>query len=292
MVQARRRRGARGVFCGLLLWGTPLGDAWTDASYDSLFRFGAPEVTNQIALILMDNDSYDHLHQDRGQLWDRALRAQLLEKTDRRRQPACGVRACSSPKTNWSAAADSKLVEAMRGEQQRVVLMADVTDGTNPRLDSASVVHPHELFLSAAAGWRRRPVWTRRRAELPATTWRRAFPRPAKAVSARSGLGGGAGGLTRLSPPMSGNNGCAIMEKTVREKSCPVFTRRSRSRVGFFRRDKIVFIAGNRPDKPSDPGSKEKDKFRTPSHRESRLAKAVGGMEIMATTFLNLVNGD
>ena len=71
---------ALAVLGGLLLWGTPLGDAWENASYDSLFQFGARAPTNRVALVLMDSDSYAALHQDRGNLWDRALHAQLLEK--------------------------------------------------------------------------------------------------------------------------------------------------------------------------------------------------------------------
>jgi hypothetical protein len=59
---------------------------------------------------------------------------------------------------------------------------------------------------------------------------------------------------------------------------------------GFFR-GKVVFI-GNWPSQPGDPGSKEasNDKFCTPYTHWS--GQAVGGVEIMAVTFLNLINGD
>ena len=30
------------TLCGLLLWGKPLGEAWENASYDLLYRFGSP----------------------------------------------------------------------------------------------------------------------------------------------------------------------------------------------------------------------------------------------------------
>ena len=68
------------VLCGLLLWKAPFGDAWVNASYDYLFRFGAHAVTNKVTLILMDNEAYDHFHQTREQPWDRELHAQLLNK--------------------------------------------------------------------------------------------------------------------------------------------------------------------------------------------------------------------
>ena len=74
---------ALAVLCGLVLWWTPLGDAWTNASYDNLFRFGSHAITNQVTLILMDNAAFDQFHQTLGQPWDRALHAQLLNRLAR-----------------------------------------------------------------------------------------------------------------------------------------------------------------------------------------------------------------
>src|SRR5437773_11262824 len=68
------------AFCGLILWKAPLGEGWVNASYDYLFRFGSRPVTNNVALILMDDQAYDHFHQVRGQPWDRALHARLLRR--------------------------------------------------------------------------------------------------------------------------------------------------------------------------------------------------------------------
>ena len=68
------------VLCGLMLWKMPLGEPWVNASYDNLFRFGARAVTNRVTLILMDNAAFDEFHQVRGQLWDRGLHAQLLNR--------------------------------------------------------------------------------------------------------------------------------------------------------------------------------------------------------------------
>ncbi len=58
---------------------------------------------------------------------------------------------------------------------------------------------------------------------------------------------------------------------------------------GYYR-DKIVFI-GNKPSNPS-AGVPEEDKFSTPYTRWSNDSEAVGGVEIHATTSLNLINGD
>ena len=66
--------------CGLFFLLTPFGDALTDASYDYLFRFGVQPITNNVALIVMDNAAFDRFHQVRGQPWDRELHAQLLNR--------------------------------------------------------------------------------------------------------------------------------------------------------------------------------------------------------------------
>src|ERR1051325_10458626 len=78
---------ALAVLCGLILWGTPIGDFWENASYDYQFRFGSRAVSNQVMLIQMDNQSYSDLVQERydpqkqgSQPWDRSLHAQLLQR--------------------------------------------------------------------------------------------------------------------------------------------------------------------------------------------------------------------
>lgn len=68
------------VLLGWGLWGTALGDAWVNASYDNLFRFGSPAVTNQVTLIQMDNAAFDQFHQSRERPWDRSLHARLLNR--------------------------------------------------------------------------------------------------------------------------------------------------------------------------------------------------------------------
>src|SRR5664280_953048 len=68
------------VLCGLMLWKTPLGEPWVNASYDYLFRFGTRADTNRVTLILMDNEAYEQFHQVRDQPWDRGLHARLLNR--------------------------------------------------------------------------------------------------------------------------------------------------------------------------------------------------------------------
>ncbi|HTV61414.1 MAG TPA: CHASE2 domain-containing protein, partial [Verrucomicrobiae bacterium] len=138
---------ALAVACGWVLWATTPGEPWVNASYDYLFRFGARPVTNDVALVLMDDEAFDHFHQQRGQPWDRGLHAQLLNKLaddgaalvaidslfDRRRDPA----------------SDQALADAMR-RQRHLVLMAGQAQVTSPEMAGAEPVKPAELFLKAA----------------------------------------------------------------------------------------------------------------------------------------------
>src|SRR5258708_5796044 len=66
--------------CGLVLWGTSLGDSWVNFSYDYLFRFNSRSVTTPVVIIKMDNEAYDSSQQNRKELWDRGLHAELLNR--------------------------------------------------------------------------------------------------------------------------------------------------------------------------------------------------------------------
>src|SRR5258708_37277578 len=68
------------VLCGVALWVMPLGEPWVNASYDYLFRFGARMPTNQVVLILMDNESYAEYHEVRGELWKRSRHTELFNR--------------------------------------------------------------------------------------------------------------------------------------------------------------------------------------------------------------------
>jgi CHASE2 domain-containing sensor protein len=263
------------VLCGLLLWGTPLGEPWVNASYDYLFRFGARSVTNRIALVFMDDESYMQLGQKRGTPWDRALHAQMLKKlaADKSSLVVFDIHFGSAQ----TPAADTALANAMR-QHGAVVLMAEVKNVRHPGLDNASVWPPQDLFLNAAAGCgvgyagtnvgqiarRHWPFFGPGEGEFRSLGW----------VAAETFM------HARLATNVDqqwlryyGETGPweALSYHLALEKP-----------PGYFN-NKIVFI-GNQPDL-SDTNSLQ-DIFRTPYGEE------VGGMEIMATTFLNLVNGD
>ena len=265
------------VLCGLLLWSTSPGDLWVNASYDNLFRFGSPAVTNRVTLILMDNAAFDQFHQLRGQSWNRALHAQLL---NRLADDGCALVVMDSFfRTTNNPAADAALAAAIQ-RQRHVVLMAEQSQVTHPELAGAEPVMPAEMFLRAAktnwgVAWLNPDLDSVVRRHWPAIS-----PGPyaslpetaARVLGAKLGEApqerwlryyGPNGNWTRLSYRY------ALAQPT-----------------NFFR-NQIVFI-GTQPQTtlPDD----EPDKFRTPY--TSWTGEAVGGVEILVTEFLNLVNHD
>jgi CHASE2 domain-containing sensor protein len=138
---------ALAILCGLLLWGTPQGGPWVNASYDYLFYFGAHAVTNKVSLILMDNAAFAQFGQQRGQPWDRGLHAELLDKLADDR--ANLVVFDSFFRATNNSAKDAALANAMR-RQRHIVLMAEQSQVTLPGLAGAQPILPCEPFLSAA----------------------------------------------------------------------------------------------------------------------------------------------
>ena len=278
---------ALAALCGLLLWQTPAGEPWVNASYDYLFRFGARAVTNKVALILMDNAAFAKFHQTRGQPWDRGLHAQLLNKLAD--DGAELVVMDSFFRATNNPAKDAALATAMR-RQKHIVLMAEQaaveqTETTNVGVTAVEPILPCEPFLSASG-----TNWgvayldpdvvhdsiVRRHWPFPSPGPYPSLPETAARLAGASRAAGSDvpqkkwlryygehGDWTTLSYQM------AMQEPT-----------------NFFH-DEIVFI-GTEP-QTSLPDH-EPDEFRTPYTRWT--GEASGGVEILVTSFLNLVNGD
>lgn len=270
---------ALAIGCGVALWQMPLGERWINVSYDYLFRFGARPVTDKVVLVLMDNQAHKELGQERGH-WNRALHTELLKKLTDGGCPLVvfdvWFKAEREPET------DAALAEAMR-RHGRVVLMAKATDSLHPLFDPVQVDPPHKLFWDAATNCGIAKTDASR-----GETARRHWPFPAQ----------GEGEFLSL-PWVAAR----LMGARLNEKPQHQWLRYYGEKDGWERfsyhyalsnapsefRDKIVFI-GSKPEMPEAPDFPEDDKFRTPYTRWTGIS--VGGVEILATQFLNLVNGD
>lgn len=264
---------------GLALWKMPLGERWVNASYDYLFRFSTRAVTNQIVIIGMDNAAYDQFKQERGKFWDRALHARLLNKLA---DDGCALvvldtffRGPGEPEK------DAALAQAI-ARQRAIVLMAEQADVTNPKLaGGAQPTLPFELFLNAA-GTNWGVAWLYPDLD---DTMRRHWPFPAPWELYPS--------LPWAAAQVAG----ARLNDDPQEQWLRYYSARGAwaslsyafawSQPPDYFRDKIVFV-GNVPKDP-EPGT-ELDEFRTPYTRWT--GDSSGGVEILATEFLNLMNGD
>jgi CHASE2 domain-containing sensor protein len=267
---------ALAVLAGLLLWGTSLGDPWTNASYDYLFRFGSRTVTNQVALILMDNGAFASLGQARGQPWDRALHARLL---NRLADDGCRLvvvdsffRGLNDPQK------DDALAAAMR--RSHIALMAEQAQLALPTLVGAEPIRPAETFLGAC-GTNWGVAWL---------TWdldfivRRQWPFPSPGpYPSLPWTATRLAGKTLSDAPQErwlryyGQNGSWTRLSYQYALAQP---------TNYFR-NQIVFV-GNWPETLGPV--RETDKFSTPYTRWT--GEASGGVEILLTEFLNLLNDD
>ena len=269
--------GVLAALCGLLLWVMPVGGPWVNASYDYLFRFGGRGVTNNVVLILMDNKAFDQFHQTRGQPWDRKLHAQLLNKlTDGGCSMVVFDSLFAQPR---DPASDDALATAMR-RQRNVVLLATQAQVTQSGLAGAEAVLPASIFLAAAktnwgVGW-----WDPDEGSVVRRHW--PFPSPELYPS-----------LAWTAARLSG----ATLSDTPQERWLRYYGEPgpwTQMSYGFalskprdYFRDKIVFI-GAEP-QTSLPGHGD-DEFSTPFTRWTHESE--GGVEIILTQYLNLMNGD
>jgi CHASE2 domain-containing sensor protein len=268
---------AMAALCGLLLWSMPLGDAWTNASYDYLFRFGTRTVTNNVSVIMMDNEAYAHFHQTRGQPWDRALHARLLNKLA---DDGCALVVMDSFfREPGDPAQDEALANAIR-RQNHIVLMAEQSQITHPTLLGMHPLLPTEPFYSAAGkNWG--VAWIDPDPDLIV---RRHWPFPAP------------GPYPSLPQTAARLDGARLSQSTRQQwlryygqdgAGARLSYRFALTQPTNFFRNQIVFI-GTQPKTSVRDG--EPDKFCTPYTRWT--GETTGGVEIMLASFLNLVNDE
>ena len=268
------------VFCGLARWENPLGEKWVNASYDYSFRFGARGVTNQLMLVLMDNDAHDKLSQPREKPWDRATHAKLLDKLTR---DGCSLVVFDAHfRDPGDPFKDESLADAIR-RHGHVILMGDQSDTTLPGVHDVRPVPPAPAFLSAANGHWGIPGLAPDLDLIVRKHW--PFPGPIESAEFLS------------LPWAAALRAGAQLSDAPQERWLRYYgPNGSWTNWGYrlalelppnYFRHKIVFV-GNKP-KTSAPDGEE-DEFCTPYTRWT--GNTVGGVEIMATSFLNLVNGE
>jgi CHASE2 domain-containing sensor protein len=224
----------------------------------------------------MDNAACDGLGQTRTN-WDRGLHTDLLKKLTQ-----AGSRLIVFDihfKTEHDPETDEALAEAIR-RHGRVVLMASVVDPKTPVADAFQATPPCKRFFDATTNI------GIGQAEIGIA--RRHWPFPASEERDFPSLPWVAARLEGWRPNEKPTEQWLRYygEKGPWENFSYHLALSNATPANF--RDKIVFI-GSSPQQ-SDPGVYEQDKFSTPYTR--RTGRAVGGMEIMATTFLNLINND
>lgn len=268
------------VICGLALRTMPAGELWENASYDCLFRFGSPVVTNKVVVVSMDNDSYEHLKQSRDLPWDRSLHAKLLNKLA---DDGCPLVAFDVFfRSSKNVRADEQLESAMR-RLPRLLLTAEQTDLEQTGADVARPILPWSVLLEAA-GTNWGVAWLDPDSDMIVRRhW--PFPNPGPYAS-----------FPWVAATLSGTR----LDETPAERWLRYYDFKAAlpslsyslaldENPGYFR-DKVVFI-GNKPETAVQPDPKH-DIFGTPFTFIRWPHEYVGGIEILATAYLNLVRGD
>ncbi|HEV2692715.1 MAG TPA: CHASE2 domain-containing protein [Verrucomicrobiae bacterium] len=267
------------VLCGWLLWGTPVGDPWTDASYDYLFRFSSRAVTNQVTLIQMDDGAFGQFHQTRGQPWDRALHARLM---NRLADDGCPLVVFDSffqlPRDPDK---DAALAAAMR-RQKDMILMAKQSEVSVASLEAAEALLPADMFLEAVGTNHWGVAWFH---DDPDHIVRRQWPFPSP-------------GPYPSLPWSAAQQAGAKLSNEPQERWLRYYGQKGAwTRLSYqfalaqptnYFRNQIVFI-GTEPE-TSVPEVDKTDKFSTPYTRWTD--EASGGVELNLTAFLNLLNND
>ncbi|HEY1790098.1 MAG TPA: CHASE2 domain-containing protein, partial [Verrucomicrobiae bacterium] len=268
------------VVCGLALRIMPVGQLWENASYDCIFRFGSPTVTNNVVVILMDNDSYTELGQLRDRHWDHSLHAKLLNQLA---DDGCPLVVFDVVfRDPQDAQSDEQLAVAMR-RLPRLVLAGKQDDLDQKDVDAARPILPWTFLLDAAhTNWG--VAWLDPDADsIVRRHW--PFPNPGPYFS-----------LPWVAATLSG----ATLDPTPAERWLRYYDFRAalpglgysvalKQNPGYFH-DKVVFI-GNKPETAVQPDPKH-DIFGTPFTLIRSPHDYVGGVEILATSYLNLVRGD
>jgi len=265
------------VSCGLGLWWFQVGQPLSNLSYDLLFVFVQQAVTNEVIIVKMDDAARLALNETSG-LWKRQTHARLLDKLRKDRSAMAVFDVLFADPGD--AADNAELARAIK-DHGNVVLAAGLEPMSRPGFFGMTIQAPLKEFRDGARAWgitdvlRDSDLTVRGHhpgtEEFPSLAWRAAVLAGAPVTnSAVEWMAerwiryyGTSGTIATLSYH-------AALEKP----------------DGYFKA-KIVFIGGKPP--ILSPGELS-DLFRTPNTRWGR--GLTSGVEIHATTFLNLLRGD
>ncbi len=285
---------ALAVLVGLVLWGTPIGDWWENASYDYQFRFSSRAVTNQVVLVQMDNQAYKDLHQDRydplksGSLpWDRNVHATLLNHL------ADGGASLVAMDTFFIStndpATDRALAEALARQKNVVIAgrpLREINPMAYPRVEAMEPAIPADIFLAATHTNWGLAFFNEDSDFIVRKHW--PFPSPGSSASPQ---------FYSFPWEVALVAGAKLDNNEPKERWLRYYHENTWSRISYHNalekpaawfRDKIVFV-GSQPQSTA-PDKEEADKFREPFTRWTN--ESYGGVDINITAFLNLMNGD
>jgi adenylate cyclase len=261
-------------------------EALARISFDLPFRWRAPIKTNEIVLVYLDDDSAKKLNQPLGEVWNRALHAELLERLTRD-----GARLVFYDIVFDAAAPDPLTDDALAAAIQRngrVVLGAALDrDAPVGGVAQERILPPTRPLRRAAAGWGLLafkpidPDYAVRRLftgtpELPTATWKAAELLGAKpVVAADSRIAAADRWVNYYGPPET--FAAVNLAQALAPDGVP----------NEFFKDRIVMIGGRAVLGTVGLG---KDEFATPYSTAGHGFST--GLEIHANILLNLLRGE
>lgn len=276
--------------CGILLHEFRFGTGLVRSSYDLLHVWRGDKPVSEAVMVYMDEASHFKLGQPQNAAWDRSLHARLLD-----RLTAAGARAVvfdvvfSDPNSN-NPAADERLAAAMKNNG-RVLLAADnVRSGPGENRISP----PFDLLRDAAAGMGSDEIIPDSDLVVREHTPRLDNPLSSLAwiTAAFAGAGVTKNDANETVPRWMSYYGPPnfLPSKSYYEALDPAAV------PDAFFRDRVVFIgarlqtkfAGERKDEYANPFSF----WLSRDMQDKQEAIFSSGVEIQATTFLNLLRGD